>query len=263
MIIVDKLVDGLGMAFLDMIAWGLLFMAKSFMYVTLMVILVYMFAGWLKAVLGAAFAPIALVASPLDRGSLLSGAIRFIMGAIATYAFSLVIGLMSIGILNKGAQAVLNAIAKNPATTLTDTAGYSLGFSLMALLLSVLLLIVTLNARHWGAEFFGVGAFGFPGVRGAGVRLPNRGKGGGGGGGNPSGGGGGSPSGGGGPSSGGGGGGGSPRSVTPIGPRGPGLPRAPSRPGGLAWNNVIDVQAKEVRPASSLAPPGGLRLPRR
>ncbi|MCX8017216.1 MAG: hypothetical protein N2690_04870, partial [Rhodocyclaceae bacterium] len=141
----------------------LLFFARMVLNIAALAILVYMFAGWIKAMLGVAFSPIALVVVPLDRGRMLGNVIGFVLGALATYAFSLAVGLIGLNMLTTGAAKVVEAVraaSNNPdAALFGGGAAYSLGFSMMSLMLSVLVLLVVYNAKHWGAEFFGSAAF--------------------------------------------------------------------------------------------------------
>lgn len=153
------MIDNFFAAMLDVLTYAVIFFAKSVMSLVILAILIYMFAGWIKAMLGAAFAPIALVMAPLDRGRLFGSSVGFVMGGIASYAFTLATGLLMLKMFTVGADKMLQALAQHGVSTLTGTATYAMGFAIMALLLSIMMLLVVFNAKNWGAEFFGSAAF--------------------------------------------------------------------------------------------------------
>jgi len=157
-------------------------------------IVLFMFVGWMKSLFGAAFGPLALYMLPIDRGRLLSTAVSFILGGIATYAFSLVISMLTMNMFVTGSDLVLKEIGT--ATSMKEAASRDLVFAACMVLMSLLMLMVVFMAKNWGAEFFGTMSYDLPRYRGrrSGVVV----AGGGGGGGGSSGGGGGRRSGGGG-----------------------------------------------------------------
>lgn len=156
---VSALSNKLTSAALDLLAFLVLWIAKAIMYSALIVILIYIFAGWIKALLGAAFAPISLVMLPIDNGRMLSGVVGFILGSIGTYAFSLAVGMLMLNMFNKGAESMVNAISQRTDVTLTESSTFALGFALLGVLLSVMMFLVVTNAKNWGSEFFGSASF--------------------------------------------------------------------------------------------------------
>lgn len=149
------------LAILNLIA-GLLL--KAILLITVVILLLYIFAGWFKAMLGAAFAPIALVVAPIDKGRMASGALSFMLSGIGAFAFALAVGLVGLGMLIAGAQHMVTFVQQNSAALAAPdalNAGASMNLMLLLLMigLSTMVLLIIFNAKSWGAEFFGGSAF--------------------------------------------------------------------------------------------------------
>ena len=157
----DPITTAILLAILNLIA-GLLL--KAILLITVVILLIYIFAGWFKAMLGAAFAPIALMVVPIDKGRMASGALSFILSGIGAFAFSLAVGLIGLGMLIAGAQRMLTFVQQNSAALAAPdalNAGASMNLMLLLLMigLSTMVLLIIFNAKSWGAEFFGGSAF--------------------------------------------------------------------------------------------------------
>ncbi|MCX8016311.1 MAG: hypothetical protein N2690_00205 [Rhodocyclaceae bacterium] len=148
----------------------ILFFAKCIVYIALIYILVYMFAGWIKAMLGLAFSPIGILLLPLDKGRFLINVGFYIAGALATYAFALAVGIIALAMFAAGADIVVrvSTSVQQSGASGDELRMYSLGFALAVILLSVLVIQVVINAKHWGAEYFGTRAFDM------GMKAPSR-----------------------------------------------------------------------------------------
>jgi hypothetical protein len=164
------------------IATLILDVANLFLWATMAFLVLFMFVGWIKALFGAAFGPFALYLLPLDRGRLLTTATSFILGGIGTYAFSLVIVMLTMNMFTTGAELAIKGTAANKS----ELADRDLAFAISLILLSILMLMVALLAKNWGAEFFGTMSFDLPTPRGTGIRRGGGRRDGGGGGGNKS-----------------------------------------------------------------------------
>ncbi|MCX8016312.1 MAG: hypothetical protein N2690_00210 [Rhodocyclaceae bacterium] len=168
--------DYIGVWILKGLVHVVLVFAKSAVYISLICVLVYMFAGWIKAMLGVAFSSIGVLLLPLDRGRFLSGVAFYVAGAIATYAFSLAVGIIVLAMFAAGADVMVQAsiAAQGSGASRSSVAMYSLGFALAVMLLAILIMLVVVNAKHWGVEYFGTRAFdmGMKAPRGIGLRLP-------------------------------------------------------------------------------------------
>lgn len=158
---VDPITTAILLAILNLIA-GLLL--KAILLITVVILLIYIFAGWFKAMLGAAFAPIALMVAPIDKGRMASGALSFMLSGIGAFAFSLAVGLIGLGMLIAGAQRMVTFVQQNSAALAAPdalNAGASMNLMLLLLMigLSTMVLLIIFNAKSWGAEFFGGSAF--------------------------------------------------------------------------------------------------------
>lgn len=157
----DPITTAILLAILNLIA-GLLL--KAILLITVVILLIYIFAGWFKAMLGAAFAPIALMVVPIDKGRMASGALSFMLSGVGAFAFSLAVGLIGLGMLIAGAQRMVTFVQQNSAALAAPdalNAGASMNLMLLLLMigLSTMVLLIIFNAKSWGAEFFGGSAF--------------------------------------------------------------------------------------------------------
>jgi len=139
-----------------------LIIANIVLWATIGYIILFMFIGWLKALFGAAFGPLALYMLPIDRGRLLSTATSFILGGVGIYAFSLVIAMLTMNMFLAGSEFVLGKIGTSGS--LSEAASRDLLFATVMVLMSILMLMVVFFARDWGAEFFGTASFDLPKV---------------------------------------------------------------------------------------------------
>lgn len=148
------------------------FAVIAVMLLTLAVLLIYMFAGWFKAMLGLAFAPLVIILFPLDKGRMASGALSFILGGIGSFVFSMAVGLVGMGMMLAGAERMLElvrgvsaSVAQGDAGAVADmaqvgsVASMNAVMLLLMLVMSVLILFLVFNAKNWGAEFFGSSSF--------------------------------------------------------------------------------------------------------
>jgi len=180
---------------IDILSLILIDIANLILWAVIGFIILYMFIGWLKALFGAAFGPLAFYILPIDGGRLLSTAVSFILGGVGSYAFSLVIAMLTMNMFVAGSDLILNKIGS--AKSMSEAASHNLLFSLSIMLLSIIMFMVTSYAKNWGAEFFGTMSYSLPHVRfrgnkrrpedpnnGGGGRKKGKDSGGGGGGGN-------------------------------------------------------------------------------
>ena len=148
------------------------FAVIAVMLLTLSVLLIYMFAGWFKAMLGLAFAPLVIILFPLDKGRMASGALSFILGGIGSFVFSMAVGLVGMGMMLAGAGRMLElvrgvsaSVAQGDAGAVADmaqvgsVASMNAVMLLLMLVMSALILFLVFNAKNWGAEFFGSSSF--------------------------------------------------------------------------------------------------------
>ena len=148
------------------------FAVIAVMLLTLSVLLIYMFTGWFKAMLGLAFAPLVIILFPLDKGRMASGALSFILGGIGSFVFSMAVGLVGMGMMLAGARRMLELVRGVSASVAQGDAGAVAGMAqvgsvasmnavmlLLMLVMSALILFLVFNAKNWGAEFFGSSSF--------------------------------------------------------------------------------------------------------
>lgn len=150
----------------DMLSWIAVAVTVLLVSATMAILLLYIFMGWIKAMLGIAFMPFTLMVFPLDKGRMLSGALSFCLGAVASFVFSLAVGLMGLAALLTGAEAIKaatiragQAVAGGAAPSGIEISGLGLAMAIMMAILSALILLVVFNAKSWGAEFFGSSSF--------------------------------------------------------------------------------------------------------